>query len=89
MDSSENSVSQKPTTASTAANNSLEQQQILKNDSQKHTAAQLLISLKVQFVDTNITKTLQFHPTTLVFDALKIIRDKIPETNYTDRKKKN
>jgi talin len=40
-----------------------------------------LISLKINIVDSKIVKTLQFHPTTLVFDALRIIREKIPETN--------
>ena len=43
-----------------------------------------LISVKVRFIDSNISKTLQFNATTLVFDALKIIREKIPETSTTD-----
>ena len=43
------------------------------------------ISLKVRIVDLNITKTFQFAASTLVFDALKIIREKIPETNTTNR----
>ena len=45
------------------------------------TNASSSLSLKVRIVDFNITKTLQFTPSTLVFDALKIIREKIPETN--------
>jgi len=40
-----------------------------------------MLSIKVHIIDLNITKTLQFNPTTLVFDALKIIREKVPETN--------
>ncbi|CAF0748960.1 unnamed protein product [Brachionus calyciflorus] len=40
-----------------------------------------LLSIKVRFVDLEIVKTLQFNPSTLVFDALKIIREKIPETS--------
>lgn len=43
-----------------------------------------MISIKVRFVDSNITKTLQFNPQTLVYDALKIIREKIPETSSTN-----
>ena len=43
-----------------------------------------LLSIKVRLVDLNIIKTLQFNPSTLVFDALKIIREKIPETNTTN-----
>jgi len=43
-----------------------------------------LLSIKVRLVDLNIIKTLQFNPNTLVFDALKIIREKIPETNTTN-----
>ena len=40
-----------------------------------------MISIKVRIVDSNIIKTLQFNPSTLVYDALKIIKEKIPETN--------
>jgi hypothetical protein len=40
-----------------------------------------LISLKVRLVDANIAKTLQFSPSTLVYDALRIIREKLAETN--------
>ena len=40
-----------------------------------------MLSIKVHIIDLNLTKTLQFNPTTLVFDALKIIREKVPETN--------
>lgn len=46
-----------------------------------------VISIKVRFVDSNIMKTLQFNQQTLVYDALKIIREKIPETNSTNGKK--
>ena len=40
-----------------------------------------MLSIKVHIVDANVTKTLQFNPATLVYDALKIIREKVPETN--------
>ena len=42
------------------------------------------MSIKVRLVDSNIIKTLQFNPNTIVFDALKIIREKIPETNHAN-----
>ena len=48
-----------------------------------------LLSIKVRLVDLNIIKTLQFNPSTLVFDALKIIREKIPETNTTNGREKS
>ena len=44
-------------------------------------ASSSLLSIRVRLVDFNIVKTLQFNPNTLVFDALKIIREKIPEIN--------
>lgn len=48
--------------------------------SYSHSSSSML-SIKVRLVDLNIVKTLQFNPATLVFDALKIIREKIPEIN--------
>ena len=48
-----------------------------------------MLSIKVHIKDHNLTKTLQFNPTTLVFDALKIIREKVPETNTETGRKKN
>lgn len=47
-------------------------------------ASSSVLSIKVRFVDSNITKTLQFNQQTLVYDALKIIREKIPETSSTN-----
>jgi hypothetical protein len=49
-------------------------------------SATAMVSLKVRFVDSNVTKTLQFNVSTLVFDMLKIIREKIPETSVTNGK---
>lgn len=46
-----------------------------------------MLSIKVHIKDLNLAKTLQFNPTTLVFDALKIIREKVPETNTEAGKK--
>lgn len=40
-----------------------------------------MISVKVNIIDLKISKTLQFFPYTIVFDALKMIRDKVPEIN--------
>ncbi|XP_063237314.1 talin-1 isoform X2 [Bacillus rossius redtenbacheri] len=39
------------------------------------------LSLRISIVDKNVTKTMQFDPTTAVYDACKIIRDKISEAN--------
>lgn len=39
------------------------------------------LSLKVRIVERGIVKTLQFEPPTLVYDACKAIRDKLPEAN--------
>ena len=36
------------------------------------------IALQIRLVDESLVKTVHFHPGTLVFDALKIIRDKAP-----------
>ncbi len=38
-----------------------------------------ILSVKVKIADKGIVKTLQFDRTTLVYDACKIIRDKVPE----------
>ena len=43
-----------------------------------------MLSLKVNIKHLNLSKTLQFIPNTLVFDALKVIREKIPEINTDD-----
>nr|CAD7439651.1 unnamed protein product [Timema bartmani] len=39
------------------------------------------LSLRISIVDKNVTKTMQFDPTTSIYDACKIIRDKISEAN--------
>ena len=39
------------------------------------------LSLKISVVEYNVVKTMQFDPSTIVFDACKIIRDKIPDAN--------
>ena len=38
-----------------------------------------VVSLKVRLVEKGIVKTMQFDPSTLVYDACTIIRDKIPD----------
>jgi talin len=40
-----------------------------------------VLSLKVRISDTGVCKTMQFDPSTLVYDACKIIREKMPEAN--------
>lgn len=39
----------------------------------------MTLSLKVSIVEKNIVKTLQFEPSTIVYDACRIIREKISE----------
>lgn len=39
----------------------------------------MALSLKVFIVEKSVTKTLQFDPSTTIFDACKIIRDKCSE----------
>nr|CAD7194456.1 unnamed protein product [Timema douglasi] len=51
----------------------------LETQSEKETMATL--SLRISIVDKNVTKTMQFDPTTAIYDACKIIRDKISEAN--------
>jgi talin len=38
-----------------------------------------VLSLKVRLADRGIVKTMQFDPSTLVYDACAIIREKIPD----------
>ncbi|XP_061190934.1 talin-1-like isoform X3 [Saccostrea echinata] len=40
-----------------------------------------MLSLKISVVGNNVVKTMQFEPSTQVYDACKIIRDRIIETN--------
>lgn len=39
------------------------------------------LSLKISVVGSSVVKTMQFDPATIVFDACRILRDKIPEAN--------
>ncbi|PNF41180.1 Talin-1 [Cryptotermes secundus] len=39
------------------------------------------LSLRISIVEKNVTKTMQFDPTTSVYDACRIIREKISEAN--------
>lgn len=39
------------------------------------------LSLRINIVENNVTKTMQFDPTTSVYDACRIIREKIVEAN--------
>lgn len=44
------------------------------------------VSLKISIVEKDVVKTMQFDPNTSVFDACRIIRDKILEaTNLGQR----
>ncbi|XP_071826675.1 talin-1-like isoform X5 [Apostichopus japonicus] len=40
-----------------------------------------LLSLKINIVSANSTKTMQFEPATMVFDVCRMIREKIPEAS--------
>lgn len=44
------------------------------------------LSLKINIVDGNVTKTIVFNPTTTVYDACKIIREKCTEADLGQRK---
>ncbi|KAK7491087.1 hypothetical protein BaRGS_00017651, partial [Batillaria attramentaria] len=39
------------------------------------------LSLKISIVGQNVVKTMQFEPSTIVYDACRIIRERIPEAN--------
>ena len=39
------------------------------------------LALKIHIVEQNVTKTIQFDGNTVVYDACKIIREKITEAN--------
>jgi hypothetical protein len=67
-----------PTSTPSVLNNS---NNIIMNNNNNQLQSSLMISIKVSIVDLNVTKTLQFNSSILVYDALKIIREKIPETN--------
>ncbi|XP_052124986.1 talin-1 isoform X3 [Frankliniella occidentalis] len=40
------------------------------------------LSLKISIVDKDVTKTMKFDPSTSVFDACRVIREKISEANF-------
>ena len=44
------------------------------------------LSLKISIVEKDVVKTMQFDPNTAVFDACRLIRDKITEANLGQRK---
>ena len=41
----------------------------------------MALPLKIHIVEQNVTKTIQFDGNTVVYDACKIIREKITEAN--------
>jgi talin len=43
------------------------------------------LSLKISIVEQGVTKTMQFEPATTVYDACRIIREKITEANLGQR----
>lgn len=44
------------------------------------------LSLRINIIDSNVTKTMVFDPSTTVYDACRIIREKITEANLGQRK---
>jgi len=44
------------------------------------------LSLRVSVFGSNAVKTMQFDPGLQVFDACRIVRDKVPEANQGTRK---
>jgi len=51
-----------------------------------HSRNMATLSLRISIVEKNVTKTMQFDPTTSVYDACRIIREKISEANQGQRK---
>ncbi|KAK7790683.1 hypothetical protein R5R35_008203 [Gryllus longicercus] len=49
--------------------------------SQALSSTMATLSLRISIADKNVTKTMQFDPTTSVYDACRIIREKISEAN--------
>ncbi|GFO37090.1 talin-1-like, partial [Plakobranchus ocellatus] len=39
------------------------------------------LSLKISAIDQSVIKTMQFEPSTIVYDACRVIRERIPEVN--------
>lgn len=46
----------------------------------------MALALKIHIVEQNVTKMMQFDPSTMVFDACRIIREKITEANLGQAK---
>lgn len=44
------------------------------------------LSLKISISDKNVVKTMQFEPSLMVYDACRLIKDKITEANVGQRK---
>lgn len=44
-----------------------------------------MLSLRIGVVGSNVIKTMQFDPSMIVFDACRILREKIPEANVDNR----
>ena len=44
------------------------------------------IQLRIHIVDKNVTKTMGFDPSTTVYDACRVIREKISEANMGEGK---
>ena len=47
----------------------------------------MTLALKIHIVEQNVRKMMQFDPSTMVFDACRIIREKITEANLGQGKK--
>ncbi|KAH7950835.1 hypothetical protein HPB52_002138 [Rhipicephalus sanguineus] len=45
-----------------------------------------MLSLKISVPDNKVIKTIQFEPGTLVYDACRLIRDKVPDSALGDAK---
>lgn len=46
----------------------------------------MTLSLRISAVELNVIKTMQFEPSTIVYDACRMIRERIPEENPGNRK---
>ena len=44
------------------------------------------LSLKISVIDMNVVKTMQFEPSTIVYDACRMIRDAVPAVANSNRK---
>lgn len=49
----------------------------------------MALSLKIGVDGSNVVKTMQFDPATVVYDAYRIIRERIQEANQGSRKCSN